>query len=63
VFENLERQVVIQRPETHVYEKGKEPPQTQSGSGDSGLGGGSGTQMAMPSLLEDKLGQQVLIDV
>ena len=54
VFENLEKQVVVVRPETHVYERGKEPQSSNNIKDNS----------AMPTLLisenENRLGQQVL---
>jgi hypothetical protein len=54
VYKNLERRVVVQRPETHVYERGQEPPSSITNR----------SNMAMPTLLisenENRLGQQVL---
>lgn len=51
VLENLERRVVVQRPETHVIEIPKKP----TGTTESDI-----NDMAMPTLLEQRLGQQVL---
>jgi hypothetical protein len=53
VFENLERRVVVQRPETHVYEKGKEPKTDATDSDINDVD-------TQSNLLEDKFGQQVL---
>jgi hypothetical protein len=59
VFENLERKVVVQRPETHVFDlakmpKGKEPNATEMTESDIK------SEMAMPDLLEQRMSQQVL---
>jgi hypothetical protein len=55
VFENLERKVVVQRPETHVIELPKEPKSDTTGTTESDI-----NDMAMSNLLEQRMSQQVL---